>query len=907
MLTDSDFDQWCQHLKLSENARREIQTIRTSEPSRRVGGGKKSVSGRYPSRKMGLTMQFESHKVELPCIYQLEHDEDILEYYDQPPPFKINYQSESGRNLGFYITPDFFVIHTNSFKWIECKTEQHWQKLAQDRPNRYFLSEDNHWHSPPAEEYAIALGGSFRLWSDAEINWTLQRNLEFLEDYYRVDEIPISQSASNILTSLISAQPGISLAYLLHHAEGIKSDDIYYLITQEIIYVDLAVSLLVEPKNCFIFPNQIMASAYNAIVHSQTSANTTTSPVINLSTGTLVSYNNKPLTIMLVGESNILLQTQEQQTIEFSLLAFDTLVRQGKITSLTSNSEHQLTSELINLYLKASEEDLKKANQRYHLLQLYLNGQAIPANIPQKRSLYNWLSAYRQAQQQCGYGYLGLLYFDHNKGNRTRKLPPILLELIEKFIEEDYETKKQKRKQAVYNDFVDYCAKAGLCDDQIPSYKTLSNEIKKRSGYEQTLKREGSRAAYAKESFYWELKLTIPRHGDFPLHLAHIDHTELDIDLRCSKTGKSLGRPWLTLLMDAFSRRILAIYLTFDSPSYRSCMMVLRICVQRYGRLPQVIVSDNGKEFHSTYFETLLALFECTLKHRPPAKARFSGVCERLFGTTNTELVHNLAGNTQITKKVRLMTKSVNPKNLSLWTLGLFYLYLGEWAYEVYDTIEHPALEGQSPREAFTLNVSQFGSRDDRRLPYDDNFRILTLPTTDRGCAKVQPGKGIKIEYKYYWSTAFRDPEIENTLVDVRYEPFNAGIAYAYVRGHWVQCISEYYALYQGRSEKEIQLATAQLNKQKQNHAKKYKIRAKQLGQFLASIESEEALLEQRLRDDQLKEVFRVIDGGLPNLQPYSQSSEVVIDVVSLEVLNPTEEVSRESINLNKLKLFKSY
>ena len=61
--------------------------------------------------------------------------------------------------------------------------------------------------------------------------------------------------------------------------------------------------------------------------------------------------------------------------------------------------------------------------------------------------------------------------------------------------------------------------------------------------------------------------------------ICHIDHTQLDIELVCSRTGRTLGRPWATLLIDATSRRILAIYLTFDEPSYRSCMMVLRICL----------------------------------------------------------------------------------------------------------------------------------------------------------------------------------------------------------------------------------------------------------------------------------------------------------------------------------------
>ncbi len=51
------------------------------------------------------------------------------------------------------------------------------------------------------------------------------------------------------------------------------------------------------------------------------------------------------------------------------------------------------------------------------------------------------------------------------------------------------------------------------------------------------------------------------------IEIVHIDHTELDIELRSQATGRLLGRPWLTLLTDAYSRRILAVYLTFDAPS----------------------------------------------------------------------------------------------------------------------------------------------------------------------------------------------------------------------------------------------------------------------------------------------------------------------------------------------------
>lgn len=226
----------------------------------------------------------------------------------------------------------------------------------------------------------------------------------------------------------------------------------------------------------------------------------------------------------------------------------------------------------------------------------------------------------------------------------------------------------RNKETAVYGILSQEWEKAGRIE-HLPSYVTFSSRIKQRSGYQQTKKRLGSRAAYQKSNFYWELEFTTPRHGDRPFEICHIDHTQLDIELVCSRTGRSLGRPWATLLIDASSRRILAIYLTFDEPSYRSCMMVLRICVQRFSRFPETIVVDGGAEFGSTYFETLLAAFECTKKQRPAAKARFGSVIERIFGTTNTEFFYNLRGNTQITKNVRMVTKSNNPKGQAVWTL----------------------------------------------------------------------------------------------------------------------------------------------------------------------------------------------------------------------------------------------
>ena len=292
-------------------------------------------------------------------------------------------------------------------------------------------------------------------------------------------------------------------------------------------------------------------------------------------------------------------------------------------------------------------------------------------------------------------------------------------------------------------------------------------------------------------------------------------------------------------MVDAYSRRLLAVYITYEEPSYRSCMADLCICVQRFKRFPQSIVVDNGSEFHSHYFEQLLAVYNCTKKHRPPADARFGNVVERLFGTTNTQFVHELCGNTQILRKHRQVTKSVRPEHHAEWTLGAFNEALCEWAYEKYDRREHPAL-GQSPRDAFNNGLALGGSRSHRRVEYDETFRMLTLPAPERGGRIVQPGQGIKLHHIYYWSNAFRSPEIEKSKVAVRYEPFDISIAYAYVNSNWVQCISAHHHYLKGHSEKEMRLIITEVKKRLRDYGINRVLREKDIVDFLKSQEARE-------------------------------------------------------------------
>jgi hypothetical protein len=844
---------------------------------------------------MGFTIQFESHKNELAFIHEYEHDNDVLEFYDQPSTIKLDYEAANGRHLGVLHTPDFFVIRLNAVGWEECKTEEELIKLSSKNSNRYVQEADGIWRCPPGEAYSEKLGFYYRVRSSKEINWTYQRNIEFLDDYFRNDSPIVEAAIRDSVLTYVAKKPGISLKELITHAETVTDQDaIFTLIASGELYISLYEVPLVEPDKVRVFPDHDTAIALANIIHVSIQDRFNTLRNVCPSVGNLLQWDGKGWEILNVGETTIGLVGEDETFAEVPIAAFERLIREHRISIVEGGGQSSSHPEVKRRFEQADKRAYAKANRRVEIIRAYICGNPLPANenIP-VRTLRYWAAQYRLAEEAYGNGYIGLLP-RQRKGNIKPKLPLPTRTLIEEFIQNDYETHKQKGKFAVYSAYRLSCEQRGILS---ASYKTFCKAVKSRSRYEQTLKRQGRRAAYKDKEFHWQLTPTTPRHGERPLHIAHIDHTELDVELVDSLTGQVYGRPWATFLTDAYSRRM-AVYLTYDPPSYRSCMMILRECVRRFGRLPQTVVVDGGLDLSCTYFETLLARYQCTKKTRPPAEGRFGSIVERTFGTTNTRFVHNLQGNTQIMRNVRQVTKSVNPRESALWTLGKAYLYLREWAYEVYDTIDHPAL-GQCPRNAYASGMLNTGGRLHRLIPYDHEFLIATLPTTRKTFAKVQPRSGVKINNIYYWTDAFRHPEVEGTQVDVRFDPFDTGLGLAYVRGQWTECHSEYYTIFRNHTERELMLAADELRRRYKHHSRQFNVTAKKLAQFLESVESEEVLLRQRIADREGHTILSLINSGsvppesaTPNHPPStihsgSQSQHTSVPEENHEVLKP--------------------
>lgn len=889
MLDVYEFDELCKKLNISDREKEVVNRIRNSPPSRIVGGGRYNVSGRYPSRKMGMTIQFESHRVELAAIYQMEYDDNVLEYYDQPPSIKLRYVNRNGRNIGVMSTPDFFVIRKDSIAWEEWKTEEELVKLSERFSNRIAKGCDGHWVCPPGQEYAKQFNLQYNLKSSTEIDWKFQRNIQFLEDYILDDKYKISQVAKKIIIDNIKENLGISLLELLEGADGYTSDDVYHLIAQNYIIVDLHQYCLSEPDTTEVFLSREHKELFYNMKASSKQVNFSPKvPLVEI--GSKIIWNEIVWTIVNIISECISLLSENGTIVELPMKVFENFVIDKVIKVLNINEIESGDSNAKKIILNADENDLKTANYRFQFVQKKIYNEQIDYSQISSRTLRYWVKKYKDAEKTHGNGYLGLIPNNKKKGNKTRKLPEESIILMKEYIEEKYEAIKQKTKIVVYGELRNECEKKGILP---PSYTTFCTCVNNQPKNEQIRKRQGERAAYNHESFYWELTSTTPKHGDRPFEICHIDHTELDIELVCSRTSKNLGRPWVTFLVDAFTRKILSFYLTFDSPSYRSNMMVLRECVKNYNRLPQTLVVDGGKDFHSVYFESLLANYHITKKTRPAAKSRFGSIIERLFGTTNKMFIHNLQGNTQIMKNVRQVTKSVNPKKHAIWTLEKLHETLEKWCYTVYDIKDHPYV-GLSPRESFELGMQRSGARSFRLIPYDENFIVMTLPSTKLGKSKVQPGSGVKANYIYYWADIMKDPLVEGTVVPIRYDPFDIGIAYAYVKNKWIRCISQYYSIFQGRTEKELKLITQEIKKQKKNYYKKININAKKIAEFISFAEEQEEIFNQRNKDYEAKKTIKLVssnqrrfddirpDGGLKgssSINPHNLRGESLGDI----------------------------
>ena len=850
MLQENELEDLFDLHDITPEARARIRWIRENAPIRPVNTGIKNTPCRFSSRKMGFVLEAEAFNTEYAAFEDYDNTDAVLEFYPQPCRLRINYTNANGKAVHPDITPDIFLICRDYFAFVECKTEEELLNLAETQPNRYQLDAAGRWRSPPGEAAAEKLGGRFILRSSSENNWIALENYEFFSDYLMVDpqDLRIATKAINTIEKRLAKSNWLTVSELLESEDSVDADSLYALIVTKKIYFDFLTNRISDPGKALLFANAINAQAYQLVARTSVGLRTPGISGFKAIPGRTFSWDGRPWRVVNAGDHGISAMPITDEIapiiIELNEDQLTELARSGKLVPGNDDNDERAT--LVAEILKTTPTSrLAIANNRFAILFATPDKKNPLINRSDRAKAY-WLSSYRAAEQQIGNGYIGLIPdLEKRQGNHSSKCDPRAHELAIQAYEEKWENEAQRSAVLCHGFHANFCQAEGVTP---VSLKTFQKIIKQHKSHAQTKKRKGEKAAYEDEAPYLVLEYTTPRHGNRPFHIGHIDHSPLPIKIK-DKSGKYvLETVWLTLLVDAYSRYVLAIYLSFDPPSYRSCMMVIRECVKRHGRIPHFTVVDNASEFKSIYFEKLLGLLKSHKKSRPKSKAKFGAVIERLFGTTFEQFISNLAGATN-DMNPRSVGADVDPTLRAIWSYERLALRLNSYFKDAYHRNVHSTL-GEPPESAFINGMKTFGSRQHALYAYNEDFIIETCPSTNKGDSKVGP-QGVKINYLWYRCNAMDLPGVLRSRVEVRYDPDNYGIAYAYIQGCWHKCFSEYYAIFQQYTEKQIRIATNHLRLKAKFLGKSASINAQTLASFLQSAESEELLFMQRLQDQE--------------------------------------------------------
>jgi putative transposase len=548
VLTDDGFHAWCLQNRISAQTKAYIERIRQSQPVRKVRSRASNVSGRYPSVKMGRTIQFESRHVELWGIYQMERDDDVLEFYDQPTRIQLQYRARSGRKTTQWHTPDFFVIRQHSAGFEEWKPVTALDQLAVTMPERY-QREPSGWRCPPGENAAQAHGLFYRVRTNEEVHPLVIQNLKFLQDFWiHVYEVPPEQEAQ--VLRLLTTAPGITVRQLTSACDSLPVDVLWAMLTDHRLSTDLSASSLMQWDQVRLFRSQ--AEALEAKVRAE-------SLPAPIPLFTRLSFDGRLWEAEKQGDQ-VVLRPEVGAAFTLSTTHLQQLLDTGAATLVGEDAPSQLSEEARTLMLGAGPTALAAATGRLSTILAYLRGESVAVT---KRTVQNWLRSYREAERAYGCGSLGLLDKSARRGNRVPRVDETSKQLLQTFLRTHYAAPQAKRRSAVYALYRDECAKQHLSP---VSQATFYRECALFTTPEVTAARHGKRAAYPDQPRMYYLDRTTPRHGDRPFALAHLDHTELDILLVSSITDKPLAKPYATFLTDAYSRRILAVHLSYEPP-----------------------------------------------------------------------------------------------------------------------------------------------------------------------------------------------------------------------------------------------------------------------------------------------------------------------------------------------------
>ncbi|ETT50670.1 MULTISPECIES: Mu transposase C-terminal domain-containing protein [Paenibacillus] len=400
-----------------------------------------------------------------------------------------------------------------------------------------------------------------------------------------------------------------------------------------------------------------------------------------------------------------------------------------------------------------------------------------------RASIMRYLSDYRRAESERESRGLAGLISNKGKGYTGRKdnkmvtichpeHPEIILdtifvrltvkqiEILKETIEKDYLNKYRVSKATIHRLVERRCARVNEPDIKYSTISDIIDRIEKRA-VERLRNMKRARAVYDEVARGYA-----DREATCRLDMIQIDHTRLDMQVIDDATGLVIDRPWITLGIDVYSRGPWCLYLSHEDPSIN----VVRKAIQHgvfakntkheYGTeleweffgIPNIIYVDNGMDFKSNEIKRLVnETLQSEIMHRPVKIPHYGAVIERLFGTLNSELIHNIMGTT----KSNIVDRGdLNPEKDAFLTLSQLRKILVHYFVDIYPLRPHKGLgNNMSPMAKFRESVSEVGYPEWIDKSDEEKYKIDFLLTDQKPYTR----DGVRWDNKIYKSDKCND------------------------------------------------------------------------------------------------------------------------------------------------------
>lgn len=476
------------------------------------------------------------------------------------------------------------------------------------------------------------------------------------------------------------------------------------------------------------------------------------SNVISFEIGTKIFYEEVEYYIKAYTNFDEVLLKKSTNPFDQRLVKVNELIRDPRNIKQLDKTLSQIKDEEFDLVLKKYKiiEPLLKLENRTakdveKIAKKYKKGIS---------TIYRWISLYED------YGTLSSLITkrEHCGGKGKSRLDDSINTIIEKVIEEMYLNKQRYPLTSIYNKIVEKCSMAGF---KIPTKNTIRNRINAINPKIIAKHRKGItvRETRGMPNRFPEVRM--------PLDIIQIDHTKMDVMIVDEDTRKSIGRPYITVAIDVFSRMIYGFYISLEAPGYFSVGQCLLNAIlpkddlmQRYGiqgewpvyGLPRKIHMDNGKDFRSISLHKFCEEYRIEDIYRPVARPEFGGAVERVIGTCMKK-IHEIPGATFSNTADKGNYNSEEQAVMTMHELEKWYL---DFVVNVYHCTEHSSL-GMTPKEKFYQGL--LGVGEDKSIPFLPTvpadtlkLRMALLPEIRRAVQK----NGITIDYITYFSEYLR-------------------------------------------------------------------------------------------------------------------------------------------------------